>query len=243
VPSALSICRLCEQRKKLCKAHILPKSFWRNNDPGGPTKLFSRNFHPKRAPSGVYDKGVLCRECDNYIGEIDQHAKENILCGIRSEIRHEYDLSVWASENADPLKTHLFTLSLAWRASISNHDLYRGTSIGHHERDFKFILSRYKDVDEEKIFGVGGSIIQEWDSEMAPMTNPYFCKLDSVRFLAFAANLFLFFCKVDQRPMPKRLEYISVRSGNAVISIKRDWFGTKDRQRLRAAFLCSRRNS
>ena len=61
------LCKLCLQSKKLINSHIIPESFFGKN-----TFLIAEDspFKEKR-PIGIYDKNILCAECDNFIGKKD----------------------------------------------------------------------------------------------------------------------------------------------------------------------------
>lgn len=61
-------CRLCGVEKKLCKAHVIPESFY-GSLIGGDQQLYafsgSGEIPPSRRPIGSYDPRILCSECDN----------------------------------------------------------------------------------------------------------------------------------------------------------------------------------
>src|SRR5262245_752484 len=70
-------CRFCCVREDFIDAHIIPAGFWRPFREDGITpRLVSSSDHPKRIPTGVYDKAILCAGCEPQFGPWDQYALE-----------------------------------------------------------------------------------------------------------------------------------------------------------------------
>lgn len=57
------LCRFCNSERPLIKAHVVPEGFSRVLRDGSavPELLTNkRGAYPKRSPTGVYDKSILC---------------------------------------------------------------------------------------------------------------------------------------------------------------------------------------
>src|SRR3954470_151131 len=71
------LCRLCEQQKKLIKAHIIPEGFFRRLREGNKAPLLvSERDYVKRSPIGIYDSGILCANCDGIFALWDDYAQQ-----------------------------------------------------------------------------------------------------------------------------------------------------------------------
>src|SRR6202521_4424365 len=82
----MSRCRLCEQERRLVRAHAIPEAFFRVLRSGGETPLLvsnTGNSFPRRAPIGVYDEGMLCDECERKFGDVDSYAAQVLLTSFQ----------------------------------------------------------------------------------------------------------------------------------------------------------------
>jgi hypothetical protein len=67
---------LCGESNKLVKSHIIPEAFWREIRQGDDAPLLITSVKgefPKKAPIGVYDDGILCTECEESFGHVDDY--------------------------------------------------------------------------------------------------------------------------------------------------------------------------
>jgi hypothetical protein len=137
----IGLCHLCGQEKKLIDAHIIPKSFYKPLfDPkNGPLQLVGKNESPKRAPIGLYDKSILCKDCDSLLGKYDDYAqkffKSHPTWSFKSGISHlgpfeKGLLGYYKADNYDYSTLKLFFISLIWRASISSHNVFQNVQLG-----------------------------------------------------------------------------------------------------------------
>lgn len=120
-------CHLCEQDKSnLCKAHIVPESFFRFMYPNGrvegdslimvaDNKEFTSNFR-----IGFYDTSILCIECDGRLGRFDEYGKYVFIDLSPKLLKKVNTGDAWVFENIDVPRLKLFLLSVLWRYSISN---------------------------------------------------------------------------------------------------------------------------
>ena len=112
-------CKFCGKNIKLIKAHIIPEGFFRLLRFGDkPPELHSNKegVYPKKSPIGVYDKGILCSECDNAIGIWDNYAQDLLLnsfsesCALfQGDVKLGYKIDKYDYE-----KLKLFFLSVLW---------------------------------------------------------------------------------------------------------------------------------
>lgn len=74
-------CRGCGENKKFIKAHIIPESFFAGLKKDGESALMDADTlrYTKRSPAGVYDKGILCHDCEQKFQEIDHYGQKVLL--------------------------------------------------------------------------------------------------------------------------------------------------------------------
>ncbi|SEK25188.1 hypothetical protein SAMN05421740_101346 [Parapedobacter koreensis] len=123
-----------------------------------------KNLSNGRARSlfdGIYDKHILCQDCDsNVIGKNEDYVSKVLYGGnIGKEKRPMYfnqvnqnGLKSTLISNIDYTKTKLFFLSLLWRAHISKHEFFEQVDLGkeHSEEIRRMLLNN--DSKEETTY-------------------------------------------------------------------------------------------
>lgn len=128
-------CRLCLEKRKLIKAHIIPEGFIRPLRSEGLAPEMHSNSpgsYPKRMPVGIYDPLILCGDCDRKMGQWDDYAQELLLKRFSeaSVIQLNQQTVYWRVEHYHHLKLKLFFVSLLWRASVSQQSFFKRISLG-----------------------------------------------------------------------------------------------------------------
>jgi len=108
-------------------------------------QIYYGNFlNPERGKlisSAPYDKNILCRECDgDIIGRLESYAS-HALYGNNPSYRRIKISKIKSSvgpdslhiENIDYKMFKLFILSILWRASVSNHPIFKNIDLGEFE--------------------------------------------------------------------------------------------------------------
>lgn len=120
------ICQFCKKEKKLCRAHIIPVSFYRFMYPNGKIEgdslilIADNKEFVKKRRIGLYDRTILCEECDGKLGKYDQYGKSVFLDIEPTLIKVIESGNAFLFQDVDPKNLKLFILSIIWRASISN---------------------------------------------------------------------------------------------------------------------------
>jgi hypothetical protein len=140
-------CKLCQQEKPLIKkSHIIPDFLYKcsgiYNEKHQIHKIEIREFLKtkkiKYAPTGEYEGGLLCKECDNeLIGNLESYAnrvlngnlspKEYINCQNYKNSNDGFEYTI--CENVDYNRFKLFLLSILWRASISSRKIFNDAKL------------------------------------------------------------------------------------------------------------------
>lgn len=224
-------CLFCGYKKKLIKAHIISKSLYSLSTTNEPTKLVSSNskYIAKRAPIGVYDKNILCSDCDNKIGEWDEYAATFFKNKFQSNhyilddngIKVAYQIT---SFKYDKLK--LFYLSLLWRACVSSHVFFRKVNLGPYQEKLHQHLLR-NDPGSPDQFAI---IISKfnYDSKMIPLLDPQRSRYDGVNVYKIYFYGYMSLVKVDKRSYFDTLEPFVVRPDRNIIVLLRDYRNSKE---------------
>ena len=159
------ICKGCNKDKKLVRAHIIPESFFRDLRANENTlKLVSnvKGIHTKKAPIGIYDQEILCRECEDRFQKSDDYAAKTLIdCSTHEELK-QYGRKVGYRINGvnnDLLK--IFVISVLWRASVSKQTFFKEVNLcaleekakkliwdqsSGNKHDFSFVLAKFDDT-------------------------------------------------------------------------------------------------
>jgi len=208
-------CRLCNQDKKLIKAHIYPAFFYKNLGLYSPDlkgqgrvhkAIISDNniyYSKKGLPEGLYDPFILCQACDNYFNEEFENYANNVLFDNTNSnkvklIADGIELATFTG--IDYTKFKLFMLSVFWRASISN----KFPEIKLCSNDEEVLRSMFitKDAKEEDEYGVLLLYLNDPEITAKLLTDIKTLKTDNKTCHSFIAGGFLFYLYHDKFHIP-----------------------------------------
>lgn len=203
------ICKGCNQNKKLVRAHIIPESFFRDlRGDENTLKLISnvKGEHTKKAPIGIYDKEILCRECEDKFQNLDDYAAKTLIGNTKIEVLKKHNsLAGYKIPNIDYDLLKLFIISLLWRASISKQGFFSKVSLGPFEEqakkliwdesagkkdEFSFVLAKFD----------GNGTISK--TVLDPHQERWFGK----RYYRFYIGSFILYVKCDSQATPEQWE-------------------------------------
>jgi hypothetical protein len=224
-------CRYCGLDKKLIKAHVIPESFWDTKNEGkGPLALVFADRPERVIPSyiGPYDSNILCEECDNTLGLLDQHAAEKLLTQraqpyLGSSKIHYYPM-------ADSWLLTKFMLSVAWRASVSKTEFFSEVNLGPFENAFLDIVK-----NQNAKAGVSLCVLTEVENE-PPTISPQHTRLGDVRVLLLSAARFQIYIKTDSRPWPSEYSQLAIDANKPVLTLMRKDIGPKHLRQYKQVF-------
>ena len=224
------VCKLCGQEKNLVKAHVIPRSFYDQvSDPQSGALVLSNasGKYPYNIHSGIYDRTIVCNDCESKFSTPDDYAKRFFRDQVNSwaEIVHEKDIIGYEVESFDYSKLKMFFISTMWRASVSQQDIFKRVSLGPFENVAKsMILSNYPGSEEE--FSV---VIQRYEGEIKIIFDPYFIRdLKGANFYKMYLPGFAILIKVDQRKTPEELKHFQLRDGTPLVVLSRQLTSSKD---------------
>lgn len=193
-------CKFCKEEKKLVKAHIVPEAFFRELWSGEKSPVLvddSPNTYPKKSPIGVYDKNLVCNDCETLFSDWDGYGQLFIL-DIDSRERLEKNGSVIADivKDFDYDKLKLFFISILWRASASTSDFYSKINLGPYEEKCKKMIMDKNSGDENE-FSV--NIARYPDPAGKVIVEPHPERWDGINYCRFYLAGHIATIKVDKR--------------------------------------------
>jgi hypothetical protein len=145
-------CFLCQKEEKLIRrSHIIPDFFYRNShlyNTNHTISSFTINSNLKEVrksrpiPTGVYQKNILCRTCDNeLIGGYETYLKALFYGGPLSQTEIPTYRNLYNDKgeefteclNISYRKAKLGLISILWRAAIANRDFFEDIVIESHD--------------------------------------------------------------------------------------------------------------
>tara|TARA_R110001599_G_scaffold350254_2_gene580030 strand:+ start:13222 stop:13941 length:720 start_codon:yes stop_codon:yes gene_type:complete len=217
----MTICKGCGKDEKLIKAHIIPESFFCGlRDGQKPPKMhFSdKGSYPKKVPIGIYDKEILCFDCEQIFKSIDDYGNQ-VLLKKESDLEplvQSGNIVGYLKKDLDYSKLKLFFMSILWRASVSNHDFYSNVKLGKLEKtlkglvwdnhsgslhDFSFVLAKFVDNGGDRAI-------------LSPHKERFF----GISYYRFYLYGYILYIKADSQKTPERwTKFISQKNNTLAI--------------------------
>lgn len=230
------LCRLCNtEKEKLCKAHLIPESFYKYMYPDGKIEgnalrmVLHEVDHLKKSRIGLYDDGILCASCDQLLGRLDEYGKDALLDNEPNIVYASDGTEIFALKGLDVTKLALFFLSVLWRCSVSQRQELSYVNIGTKFEnkirellylkkgtidDFPIVITRYKYLNEnyKKMFFLPKPLKME-------ALNYYY---------VYFPNGYKVLIKVDSRTQHRELDALTLKEGKEVHVICYDLFEATD---------------
>ncbi|MCU7845329.1 MAG: hypothetical protein KZQ93_15980 [Candidatus Thiodiazotropha sp. (ex Monitilora ramsayi)] len=201
------ICKGCNQDKKLVKAHIIPESFFRDLRADEKTlKLISNveGVHTKNAPIGVYDKEILCRDCEGKFQVLDDYAAKVLIDNAAiEELKQHGSLVGYKIPDVDYELLKRFVISLLWRASISKQGFYGKVSLGALEGHAKKLIWDESPGEKDEFSFVLAKFDDEGTISKA-MLDPHQERWFGKRYYRFYIGGFVLYVKADSQATPEQ---------------------------------------
>ena len=149
-------CNLCLQDTELIKkSHIIPQFMYKGLFGDKHTIALVKLDEFKivgHKPTGIYDKHILCKKCDNeIIGSYESYASKILHGGNLSDkqkikitsVPEEKGVGKISVSNINYKKFKLFLISMLWRGHISKQEFFKNIDLGNNysEKARKMILN------------------------------------------------------------------------------------------------------
>jgi hypothetical protein len=224
-------CKFCGNDKRLIKAHIIPEGFFRRQRQGQELLELVTNKageYSKKAPIGIYDKTIVCKECENIWREWDDYAQKLLAEEpLNGQARyHGCQKIAYMVKDFDYKKLKLFFISMIWRASVSSHPFFSRISLGSFERDAKDFVANSNPGSSED-FSVTLSKFCLPLGKQSTM-DPYQYKNLGVNYYRFYLAGYIADIKVDHKPTPMPLSQITISENKPLYILCRDFRKSKE---------------
>jgi len=196
-------CRLCFTAindTNRCEAHILPRGLLKamSADEFGNLLIVGTDMgRKKRAPTGIYDRNILCKGCDNSLGVYDDYA----ITFVNSSklVNHSSGLG-WTIADVDHKKLKLFCISYLWRSSITQRKEFSGVSLGNkHEEKIQRLLMA-GDPGSHDDYTTTFAKFTSLDDSIGGVLFPALTRIKKLNhYEAYLPRLYKFWVKVDSR--------------------------------------------
>ena len=215
-------CKYCYKENILVKSHIIPEGFYRRLrvEQDAP-RLLNENDFPKKAPIGVYDKNMLCGECESIFGDWDQHVQQILSEELNGDpLVYKNENIAYLINDFDYRKMKLFFISLLWRASVSEQPFFGRVNLGPHEEIAKKHIENLDPGNSEE-FSIVISKFSDPIGEKAVL-DPHPEKWFGINYYRFYLGGYVVHIKVDKRRTPQPHQSIKMSEASPLIIICRD---------------------
>ena len=223
-------CKFCGNESSLIEAHVIPAVFFRRIKQGKKNLKLMTNKpdeHTKKAPVGVYDKTIICSKCESIWQEWDNYAQQLLADEpLNGRARYHNNEKIgYVVDNFEYKKLKLFFISMAWRASVSNHPFFSKVSLGQFEDIAKQHIEN-SDPGGSEDFSV---TLAKFDHPLAKSTlDPHDDKHSDVNYVRFYLAGYVAYIKVDNKPAPMPLSKFAIAENRPLYIVCRDFTKSKE---------------
>ncbi len=203
-------CKLCKKRAKLIrKSHIIPNFMYKGlfdaNNKMTMVNLNKPLFNPKPYQTGIFEKFILCKECENELLSKSEKYVSVVLYGgaLKNTPLFENQLGPDGIEsiiirNIDYKKFKHFILSIVWRASISGNPFFEKINLSNEEEVLRNIILSNVYTDEENFKISILAIVNRNNDLVRVIQNPELYELGNCRFVTFFIGGFVYFISLSK---------------------------------------------
>lgn len=226
-------CKFCLKDKKLIDAHIIPRCFFeamRDQEDNRPFQLLSntQNEYSQKLWIGLYDKNILCKDCEKVFQKYDNYACKILLSNIgNSDNDYIFDPNGnkigYKLENTDHKKLKLFFLSVLWRASASKRKEFKKVEIGLFKNNLRDMIQKDNPGGSNDFLVIVRRFVDVLGKNF--LMDPYIFKIDGINFYRFYLGAgYEFHIKVDKRNLKESdaLYALALKPGSPLYIAFRD---------------------
>ena len=200
-----------------CRAHILPGAVGKDIIAGADDRKALSLAAPDRTDdtlqSGIFDKYILCSDCDGELNLYDDHAIEiSRLLGTSAEVLTRNDFTIQRDDGVKHEPLALFAAAVLWRASVSTYRELRQFSLDAAEQE-RFRAMAFKEIVDDPTVAVlrlvSDNPIAHEAARLAMSYPGKFITDDGHWRVKFSIRGLLFLTKIGERP-DEWLEAIAV---------------------------------
>jgi hypothetical protein len=222
----------------LVRAHAIPEAFFDipPQASGAHLKLMTNKagVHPKRAPIGIYDNGILCGECEGNFSDVDGYGAKVLLNEVSAFIARpdEGDPEYFVLPHYDYDLLKRFFMAVLWRAAVSMHEFYARIRLGPFEPT---LLSMLKTGNPGRPDDFG---VMLWTYDAHPNAtitfDPFATRVGDIHCYRFKLYRYVFWIKVDKRPYLRDIRELQLSPGSPLVVLHQAFAESQDHKLARA---------
>jgi hypothetical protein len=184
--------------------------------------------YPRRSPTGIYDKEILCEECERIFSPWDDYGHRFLMRTI-SEAAYIKDGDKKIAYNmgqCDYHKLKLFFMSVLWRSGVSKQPMFKRVQLGPYtERLRAHILAA--DPGRVEDYAVA---LSRFDAPAGKVgiLNPDRTDYEGVNHYRLYLGGYMAIVKLTNKKAPGFLEGVYITPGNDVLVIIREFRVSKE---------------
>jgi hypothetical protein len=208
--SFIGTCKLCKRTLQLIKqSHVIPNFMYKGLF-GSKNEILlvqlSENLDkPLKQQTGIFEKHILCSDCDNrLIGKNEKYVSLILNGGTTKrppnfQKRVTYQgLEIAHVSQIEYQKFKNFILSIVWRASISKHRFFEKAKVLEYEDILREILHEEKYV-EESIFKISIiALLNQSNNLIRVIQNPEVYDINGGKCVIFYIGGFVYFVNLTK---------------------------------------------
>jgi hypothetical protein len=186
--------------------------------------LSMNSVRPLRA-LGIYDRGILCGDCDNKLGTLDDYALDVSRRFATAHFVRPDGLFEMSNVGGDRFAT--FVLSVLWRASITSRPEFAKVSLGPYEADACEVIFGAKPLSALADYQL---LVGRYAHTFNPARNytiPARMTIGLVGW-SFALRGFRILAKIGPAPLPPELQPAVVNGNDRLIGSFIDYRSTTE---------------
>ena len=230
---------MCLDEKELVDAHIIPASFYRYMKPDSrPFEIRSseKGECKKRSQTGIYDKTILCDDCEKLFQECDDYTQDLLLPdpkGAKYIVNPKGEKEGCRLDNVNYNYLKLFFLSVLWKASVSTRKEFSKINTGPFEQELKKMING-GDPGDQNTFSVTITRFNDYLGKNF-LLNPHETRIDELNYYIFYLGAgYKVYIKVDRRPLSGVLAAIILKPNQPFyILFNKDFSKSKELDILR----------
>lgn len=214
------ICRLCGKSALLRNSHILPEFLYaRAYDDIHRALELGREERVERFIQQGYREELLCDACEGQFNRYETYFKRTWFDAQPLPTKLEPGIRVHTIDRLDYKLFRLFHLSLLWRASVSEHEMFEHVVLGLHEERVRRLLLA-EDPGAPELYHWMATVIMSdggvWDHVI---TQPVARKIDGRTVYVFVFGGCVWFYVVSGAPLKRFIPLAFGKDGRQTLLV------------------------
>lgn len=218
----IGVCRLCGEVQQLCKSHIISNFLFkffinRSGQLFQCYELGTDTIKQVHNLKGGPTERLLCRRCEAQLSRYESYACSFVQGKLNIKAQQVFQ-KAWILSGLSYSMLKLFFLSVVWRASISQLNLFKSIDLGPFERIFWFHLINADPGDELAFPVIIAGIEGDWRDLIIPEKH----RIKRRICYRFLMGGFLWLVFVSKQKIPPGFEHMVLKSnGKALIGVEK----------------------